>query len=79
MLNKKNGLSAYKQRKIMWAFAVDLTATQSSGLSSAMLVAAQSRNLCGVRRMPKRADVRVAIMASQLATGNCRPLRASQR
>jgi transposase len=30
MLNKKNGLSAYKQRKIMWAFAVDLTATQTA-------------------------------------------------
>jgi hypothetical protein len=29
MLNKKNGLSAYKQRKIMWEFVVDLTATQS--------------------------------------------------
>jgi len=28
MLNKKNGLSTYKQKKIMWAFAVDLTATQ---------------------------------------------------
>jgi transposase-like protein len=30
MLNKKNGLSPYKQRKIMWAFAVDLTATQTA-------------------------------------------------
>jgi hypothetical protein len=30
MLNKKNGLSAYKQKKIMWAFAVDLTATQAA-------------------------------------------------
>jgi len=30
MLNKKNGLSAYKQKKIMWAFAVDLTATQTA-------------------------------------------------
>jgi len=30
MLNKKNGLSAYKQRKILWAFAVDLTATQTA-------------------------------------------------
>src|ERR1700733_10817762 len=32
MLNKKNGLSAYKQKKIMWAFAVDLTATQTAHL-----------------------------------------------
>jgi transposase len=30
MLNRKNGLSRYKQRKIMWAFAVDLTATQTA-------------------------------------------------
>ena len=30
MLNKKNGLSKYKQRKIMWVFAVDLTATQAA-------------------------------------------------
>ena len=30
MLNKKNGLSTHKQRKIMWAFAVDLTATQTA-------------------------------------------------
>jgi transposase len=30
MLNKKNGLSAYRQKKIMWAFAVDLTATQTA-------------------------------------------------
>jgi len=30
MLNKNNGLSAYKQKKIMWAFAVDLTATQTA-------------------------------------------------
>ena len=30
MLNKKNGLSKYKQRKVMWAFAVDLTATQTA-------------------------------------------------
>jgi transposase len=34
MLNKKNGLSAYRQRKIMWAFAVDLTATQTALLLS---------------------------------------------
>lgn len=32
MLNKKNGLSSYKQGKIMWAFAVDLTATQTAHL-----------------------------------------------
>ena len=32
MLNKKNGLSAYKQRKVMKAFAVDLTATQTAHL-----------------------------------------------
>jgi transposase-like protein len=32
MLNNKNGLSAYKQRKIMGAFAVDLTATQTAHL-----------------------------------------------
>jgi transposase len=32
MLNKKNGLSAFRQRKIMWAFAVDLTATQTAHL-----------------------------------------------
>lgn len=32
MLNKKNGLSAYRQRKIMQAFAVDLTATQAADL-----------------------------------------------
>ena len=32
MLNKKNGLSKYKQRKIMKAFAVDLTATQTAHL-----------------------------------------------
>lgn len=30
MLNKKNGLSVYRQKKIMWAFAVDLTATQAA-------------------------------------------------
>jgi transposase-like protein len=30
MLNKKNGLSKYRQRKIMWSFAVDLTATQTA-------------------------------------------------
>ena len=30
MLNKKNGLSAYRQRKLMQAFAVDLTATQAA-------------------------------------------------
>jgi transposase len=30
MLNKKNGLSEYRQKKIMWAFAVDLTATQTA-------------------------------------------------
>src|SRR5271154_2279411 len=32
MLNKKNGLSEYRQKKIMWAFAVDLTATQTAHL-----------------------------------------------
>jgi transposase len=32
MLNKKNGLSTFRQRKIMWAFAVDLTATQTAHL-----------------------------------------------
>ena len=30
MLNQKNGLSAYKQKKIMRAFAADLTATQAA-------------------------------------------------
>ncbi len=32
MLNKKNGLSPYKQRKLMRGFAVDLTATQAAHL-----------------------------------------------
>lgn len=32
MLNKKNGLSSYRQGKIMQAFAVDLTATQAADL-----------------------------------------------
>ena len=32
ILNKKNGLSKYKQRKIMGAFAVDLMATQTAHL-----------------------------------------------
>lgn len=32
MLNKKNGLSAYRQRKVMAAFAADLTATQTAHL-----------------------------------------------
>ena len=32
MLNKKNGLSVYRQRKVMHAFAVDLTATQAAHL-----------------------------------------------
>jgi transposase len=30
MLNKKNGLSVHRQKKVMQAFAVDLTATQTS-------------------------------------------------
>src|ERR1700759_3042689 len=30
MLNKKNGLSVYRQKKVMQAFAVDLTATQAA-------------------------------------------------
>jgi hypothetical protein len=67
MLIKKNGLSAYMQRKIMWAFAVDLTATQSAyllgldrktvnryyGLFRAAIHAHQTRQIaaCGGYRM----------------------------
>ena len=32
MLNKKNGLSRYRQKKLMHAFALDLTATQTAHL-----------------------------------------------
>ena len=32
MLNKKNGLSPYRQRKVMRAFMLDLTATQAAAL-----------------------------------------------
>jgi len=32
MLNKKNGLTAYRQKKLMQAFAIDLTATQAAHL-----------------------------------------------
>jgi len=32
MLNKKNALSPYRQRKVMRAFVLDLTATQAAAL-----------------------------------------------
>jgi transposase-like protein len=62
MLNKKNGLSKYKQTKIMWAFAVDLTATQAAlmlgfdrktinryyGLFRAAIHAHQSRQIAAI-------------------------------
>ncbi len=34
MLNKKNGLSRYRQKKVMQAFAADLTATQAPSCSA---------------------------------------------